>query len=187
MMYYPGGNPWDDQTIGYTFWSNALSDLGRTVAYNGQDNPMGSLLLNSSLFILGLSTLILFISFLQIKDFQESRAKRITFSALGSISSLGLIIVSFTPDNLFPSPHILGVWLWGLSLFVQTLLILLNVFKADAMLPPKWLTALLFLSIAALLTMGLLNIWSPWVTSTQKVVVYLNVAWYAWFNRRLAV
>jgi len=184
MMYYPGGNPWDSGTTGYTFWHNALSDLGRTIAYNGQDNFIASTLFNSAIFLLGLSTLIVFISFLQMEGFQESRAKRILFSGLGSSSSLGLIIVSLTPDNLLPDPHIIGVWLWGFCLFFQTLFILLNLFKSDATLPPKWLTTLLFLSISTLLTMGILGMWSPWVTSTQKVVVYLNIAWYVGFDRK---
>ena len=105
MMYYPGGTPWNLQTTGYIFWHNALSDLGRTIAYNGQSNPIASILFNVALFLLGLSTLILFISFLQIDDFQKSRLKRILFVALGSISSVGLIIVSLTPDNLSPAPH----------------------------------------------------------------------------------
>ena len=187
MMYYPGGTPWDSKTTGYTFWHNALSDLGRTIAYNEQENPIASPLFNSALFLLGLSTFILFLSFLKVDHFQDSRFKNGLFCGLGASSSLGLMVVGLTPDNLFPHPHILGVWLWGFCLLFQTLFILLNLFKSDLLLPPQWLTALLFLSIATLLTMGILNMWSPWVTSAQKVVVYLNIAWYMGFTRNNAL
>ena len=64
MASYPGGTPWDPTAVGYTFWQNALSDLGRTVAYNGQGNPIASPLFNSALFLLGLSTFLIFISLL---------------------------------------------------------------------------------------------------------------------------
>lgn len=185
MFFYPGGTPWDPQTQGYTFWHNALSDLGRTIAYNGQENPIASPLFNATLLILGVSTFIGFISLLKDEHCQPTRGRRILLSGLGALASLGLIIVSFTPDNLLPSPHMIGVWLWGLCLCCLTFLIMINVFTTTAILPPKWLTGLLLLSITTLLTMGLLGMWSWWVTATQKVVLYVNMAWYLGFNRKV--
>ena len=187
MMYYPGGTPWDAQTTGYTFWHNALSDLGRTVAYNGQDNPIASPLFNVALSLLGVSTLAGFIVLLRREDFQNSRAQRLFFCGLGASSSLGLIIVGFTPDNLLPTPHMIGVWLWGLCLFVQTLLTLVGRFTSDPRLPPRAITALLFLSIATLLGMGVIGLWSPWVTSAQKIVLCANLAWYMSFSSSTTV
>ena len=87
-------------------------------------------------------------------------------------------MVGCTPDNLFPKPHMIGVFLWGLALFFQTLFVLLSRFKKTVYLPPLWLTFFLFLSVFSLLAMALLDLWSPVVTATQKGVVYLNISWY---------
>ena len=34
MFYYGGGTAWNHDALGYTFWQNFLSDLGRTVSYS---------------------------------------------------------------------------------------------------------------------------------------------------------
>ncbi len=43
MPLYPGGTPLNRGTRGYSLFHNSLTDLGRTVAWNGEANP-GSLL-----------------------------------------------------------------------------------------------------------------------------------------------
>lgn len=43
MFLYPGGTGLDASTAGYSLWQNFLSDLGMTVAHNGQTNGVGGL------------------------------------------------------------------------------------------------------------------------------------------------
>nr|MDO8119047.1 hypothetical protein [Candidatus Sigynarchaeota archaeon] len=42
MLTYPGGTKYDPTTIGYLFWNNMFSDLGRIVAHNGVINSIAS-------------------------------------------------------------------------------------------------------------------------------------------------
>lgn len=52
MLQYPGGTPLDSSTRGYSISQNFLSDLGMTVAYNGQSNGLGAALFVLSLLLL---------------------------------------------------------------------------------------------------------------------------------------
>ena len=72
----------------------------------------------------------------------------------------------------------LAVWIWILSL--TTVLILLIVSKVihqiyDSIL---YVSAILLFAVLIHIGQGLLDMWSPTVATTQKVVVYLNVLWY---------
>ena len=62
MFNYTGGTSWDKSAEGYTFWHNVMSDLGRTVSYSGISNTFSSALFNSSLFIFGMSIVIIYLS-----------------------------------------------------------------------------------------------------------------------------
>src|SRR3954468_20007814 len=61
MLCYPGGTPLDASTVRYRITQNFLSDLGMTVAYNGQSNRLGASLFVGSLLLLliGLGTCLL--------------------------------------------------------------------------------------------------------------------------------
>ena len=52
MARYPGGTLLDHNTKGYSLSQNFLSDLGMTVAYDGQDNLLGAALLALSVMFL---------------------------------------------------------------------------------------------------------------------------------------
>lgn len=54
MLRYPGGTFRDHSTRGYSLAHNFLSDLGMTVAHNGQPNGLGTVL-----FVVSLTTLVL--------------------------------------------------------------------------------------------------------------------------------
>ena len=43
MFLYPGGTLFDRTSRGYSFFENSFSDLGSTVAWNGQSNPGSSI------------------------------------------------------------------------------------------------------------------------------------------------
>ena len=52
MIRYPGGTGLEHDTPRYQLTQNFLSDLGMTVAYNGQPNRIGALLFVISLVVL---------------------------------------------------------------------------------------------------------------------------------------
>jgi len=44
VLEYPGGTDWDPRARGHHFWLNYLCDLTRSVALDGEPNPVGSVL-----------------------------------------------------------------------------------------------------------------------------------------------
>ena len=176
MFFYSGGTSWNKLAEGYTFWHNVMSDLGRTVSYSGLSNTISSKIFNSSLMIFGISIIIIYLnmsrSFLLSKNFVS------LIKIIGIISGLGMIGVALTPDDILSDEHMLAVWIWILSL--TTVLILLIVSKVihqiyDSIL---YVSAILLFAVLIHIGQGLLDMWSPTVATTQKVVVYLNVLWY---------
>ncbi len=58
MPLYPGGNYSDNSTAGYEFHRNFFSDLGRTVAHNGDSNTVSMVLFIIGLSLAGLALII---------------------------------------------------------------------------------------------------------------------------------
>ena len=58
LVRYPGGDALDSSAMRYSLTRNFLSDLGMTVAYNGQSNRVGAVLFATSLLVLVASILI---------------------------------------------------------------------------------------------------------------------------------
>jgi len=52
VLSYPGGTVRDESTRGYSFTHNFLSDLGNTVAFDGQRNVVGAVLFGVSVLIM---------------------------------------------------------------------------------------------------------------------------------------
>lgn len=110
MLLYPGGNYSDNSTAGYEFHRNFFSDLGRTVAHNGDSNTAAMIL-----FIVGLSVagLALILYFLAVPPhFTGNRtARRLSLvgSTVGVISGLGFIGIAATPANANLTVHRLFV------------------------------------------------------------------------------
>ncbi len=51
-FHYPGGTFRDHSTRGYSFFHNFLSDLGMTVAHDGEPNRLGAILFTTALLLL---------------------------------------------------------------------------------------------------------------------------------------
>ena len=176
MFFYSGGTSWNKLAEGYTFWHNVMSDLGRTVSYSGLSNTISSKIFNSSLMIFGISIIIIYLN--MSKSFLLSKNFVSIIKIIGIISGLGMIGVSLTPDDILSDEHMLAVWIWILSL--TTVLILFIVSKVtyqnyDSIF---YVSAILLFAVLIHIGQGLLDMWSPTVATTQKVVVYLNVLWY---------
>lgn len=196
MLVYPGGTNADKTTAGYSFFTNFFSDLGRTVAHNGQPNSIASLLFPIALTLAGSGLILFFITFTQF--FRQSAITKI-LSAAGALAGIGaglcFIGVAFTPSNLFSSAHgtfvlsAFGLFFVAVSIYVMAMLIEKNY-------PSR--NALIFIAFAVALGV---YVWlmvngprgnSPdvaWIQPTaQKVIVYaslLSVALQSWAAIRL--
>ena len=180
IFFYPGGTPWDRTTYGYHYWQNFLSDLGETVAKNGEPNLSSMIIMNSSLIIFGISLCIFFLNY---SSFTTRRWMGWLASSLGIFSSIGLIIVGATPSNILKDIHLFGVYMWALGLLIA--LIITLVFNKKII--PDWLTvisAIFMVLLAYHMYQGIMNVRGLPITIIQKIVFNLNVFWYmtmGWF------
>lgn len=112
MLLYPGGLLTDETTIGYDFFRNFFSDLGRTVSYAGEPQWGSAVLFFIALSGAGLGLIYFFIH--APKLFRGQRVERILAiigSVFGVVSGICFIGVALTPANLLVRPHILFVQL----------------------------------------------------------------------------
>jgi hypothetical protein len=182
MFFYGGGTPWDPSAEGYTFWQNFLSDLGRTVAYNGVENTVSSPLFNFCLGMYGV-TLVLFYS-ASFRLFSTLLGYLITIA--GIISGIGMFIIALAPDNILPDLHMQGVWMWALALLAAIVLVILHDYHSNERDKHFFiLSVVLATAVAYHISQGIADVRGPLIVATQKIVVYLNCAWYLFLSRRM--
>jgi hypothetical protein len=181
MFYYGGGTAWNHDALGYTFWQNFLSDLGRTVSYSKVENTISSPLFNLSLGLFGLSIVMLHTSSLRL--FRSKLGYPI--SIMGMISGVGMVVIALAPDDLSSGLHMLGVWIWALTLLFASVLIVIHELRSnDGNKHFIILSILMAFAIAFHISQGVFDIWGPIVATTQKIVMYLNCGWYLCLSRK---
>ena len=183
MFNYSGGTSWNKSAEGYTFWHNVMSDLGRTVSYSGISNTFSSTIFNTSLIFFGISIIIIYLSMgkrLLLTD------KFIFFITIfGIISGIGIIGVGLTPDDILSDEHMIAVWIWILSLSTVLILIIISKIINHSYDSLFYLSFVLLFAVCIHIGQGLLEMWSPIVATTQKIVVYLNVSWYLLISKKI--
>ena len=105
MLIYPGGTNTDKTTVGYSFLGNFFSDLGLTIAHNGQTNSMASLMFLVALGSAGGALILFFVAFLQFFVGGARRALSVLGTLFGIIAGACFIGVALTPANLFGEAH----------------------------------------------------------------------------------
>ena len=107
MLFYAGGTITNPMAPRYQFFNNFFSDLGMTLAHNGQSNTLSFLLFTVALSLAGLS-LVAF--FLLMPTFFRGDTLGLTLARLGTllgiIAGLCFIGVAFTPANLLIEAHV---------------------------------------------------------------------------------
>ncbi len=123
VLAYPGGTIQDHTARGYSIVANVLSDLGRTVALNGEPNRLGA-----ALFVSGFSALMLallaglpaFVRAYSVSGRQRRWAR--AAAAAACLSYLAFLGVALSPVNLFPTFHNLSALLGWFGILVAALL-----------------------------------------------------------------
>ncbi len=98
MFYYPGGTFSNHDTVGYSFWNNFISDLGRRVSLSGDPNTISRSLYEISQCILYL-ILSLFFAALPRLFGKAKSARRLAIigSIFGIIGAVSMVIDTFIP------------------------------------------------------------------------------------------
>lgn len=193
MVRYPGGQPWDTDAPGYSFWHNTLSDLGKNVALNGEPNAMSNFMLLSG----GLAALISMTLWLVLPwIFACSSAMRRSVWILGVFSVAGMALALCTPGDSIAQMHGLGVFMGAVPALVALSLIAGQMIRRRTC--PRLLafaTMLLIATAGANLVLfathfWLAREWAPIDPLAEKLVaIYvlgwiLAVSWHAWQKGR---
>ena len=131
MFFYPGGNINDPNQIGYSFFNNFFSDLGRVQSLQDPagNNLVSCILFNSSLFLVGICFSILFYKVRRAFIHQEFLS--IIATILGICAGLSFVGVSLTPVDALLLPHIyFANWAFRF-LFVASFLYSILIFNTD--------------------------------------------------------
>ena len=159
VLSYPGGTVRDESTRAYSFSHNFLSDLGSTVAFNGQRNVVGAVLF-------GLSVLIMVLVFagsivVAVRLLSATPGAR-PFARLAAVASVlvcaGFLGVALTPADRAWSLHIVFSRVAFYSFPVTTALLAIATAR-DARFRPRatvgWVT--LTIVLAGLIAMARLG------------------------------
>lgn len=170
MLAYPGGTVTDPTTVGYSFFRNFFSDLGRTVNPLGTPNTVSAILFAIALALAGLALALFFAvmpSFLW-----RSRAARVPglFGSLcGILSGLSFVGVACTPANLLLPVHKTFVQVAFLCFFAAVLGVVAAILLAEDY---PWRYVTVFVVFALLLAGYLwLLFFGPDLDSSQGLII----------------
>jgi len=116
MIFYAGGTMVNPLSLGYDFWNNFFSDLGRVTALSGASNVI-------SFTIFTITALILSFSFIPfafaLPTFFKKDKKQYLIARIGSliclISIFFLIATILTPWDIFSTTHLMFANLFNIT------------------------------------------------------------------------
>ena len=183
MFTYPGGTYTDDSTVGYNFFHNFFSDLGRVTAPNGQPNTVSMLLFFTALTISGIGLVFFFITFRQF--FNRDKIGN-WISLLGTIigvaSGLCFVGIACVPYDLNLDLHYQLVF-WAFRTFLFAVGIYAYVIFRQNIYPRRY--GWIFVAFAVFLAAYIVLLEFGPAASTpsglviqatgQKIIVYISI------------
>lgn len=144
---YPGGTFQDHSTRGYSFFQNFLSDLGMTVAHNGEPNQLGAMLFIVALLVLVVGLGGSLVGFVRLHSTApESRPFASLAGLVGLVVCVCFAGVALTPENRALGLHIFFTRAaWRLFVIVPLLLFVASLRSRDVPLGVR--SAWLFLTV----------------------------------------
>jgi len=104
MYYYPGGTIFDNEAVGYDFFRNFLSQLGRVKAYiiDANGNQLSNMI-SFRLWTTGMATsgLIFVIYYIFLPLFFDKQKLSVIASIFGVIAGFCFILTGITPIDIF--------------------------------------------------------------------------------------
>jgi len=160
MVAYPGGTRLDPGTVGYSFTQNAFSDLGRTVARNGEPNATSATLFVLGLTAAGLGLAVFFVALLPLAS-NHSRARGVAWFAClaGIVAGVAYVAVAWTPADRVPFEHVMAER-WAFRSFLVASVLLGFVTAGSSIFPFRAAAAWWFFGVL-LLTFILIGVFGP--------------------------
>ena len=188
MFLYPGGTTRNHASVGYSITENFLSDLGMTVAWNGQRNHIGAGLFVSSMALLVIGMGGALAGFVRQYASTPS-SRRFAYAALivGAVACACFVGVALTPENRAMSLHI-GFTLAAFRILPFVALLLTLAARATPTAPPQtwsgWAVLTAVLAAYAVMLQG--GAWTATAAGfvaqvvAQKVVAIVMVCVVVW-------
>ena len=172
MFLYPGGTVLDASTRGYSLSRNFLSDLGMTVAYDGQPNRIGATLFTISVLVLVLGLGGALAEFVR-RYAVEPAARRFAIAAgvAGLLASAAFVGVAFTPENRVMDLHVRFTLLAFQLLPVAALFVTLAA-RRSRTAPTRSVAAWAAMSVALAAYAALLQ-WGPSLGTPLGLVTFV--------------
>jgi hypothetical membrane protein len=128
MLVYAGGTAADPKAPRYQFFGNFFSDLGRTVAHNGEPNTFSAALFFVALSGAGLALVLFFFALpATCRGRKVTRWLSILGSIAGTVSGLSFVGVALTPSDVAGAAHTTFVYYAFVSFLVAVVLYLIAV------------------------------------------------------------
>ncbi len=182
-LRYPGGTFRDHATSGYSITHNFLSDLGMTVAHDGEPNRLGAMLFVLSLIVLlvGLGGCLL--GFVRMhSDAPASRPWTWAAAGVGALVTAAFVGVALTPENGPLALHI-AFTRFGFRAFPFVALLMAVATRRDPRAPRQVAAVWMLFTVALVAYVGVLD-FGPRVSApgglvtqvvAQKLVVVIAV------------
>ena len=157
IIFYPGGARLGlTDTIGYSFLYNFISDLGRVIAINGEDNFVSHILFSSGLIILSVAQFAyhLNIQFL-IRQKRSSTILGIISAVFGATYTIQYIALALVPYDVNDNLHNKFIYSGAPFLFVACLILMIAIFL-DTNIPNRfaylWMVLVIEFALFAIAT-----------------------------------
>jgi len=172
MLFYKGGTYIDPSPLGYIFWQNYFSDLGRTVAHSGIPNTTSFVLFTIALSLWGITQIPFYITFpILFKNYPNLRKICISGSILGIISGISYVGIAFTPSDITGSFHDLFVVIGFSFVFFSIILYSIVIFKNDNY--PNFYAIILTISAFILSVYFLFLFFTPNSQTSEGLLIYV--------------
>jgi hypothetical protein len=182
MSFYPGGNLVNRGSVGYDFFQNFLSDLGRTNAFAHGYNPTAPYY-RGTLGLAGLSTIIFFSGLSHHLFYASRNWWAIPCALMAIVAGVGYIGVAISPINIDYHRHIMFVQIgfigfWWMSVFCAIAIWRSPVFPNKYTRVIMWFLGVLGIQILIML-LGPRSWSDPHAlllqVTAQKIVVYSEI------------
>lgn len=197
---YPGGTLQDRSALGYDWWNNYLSDLGRRRAWNGSSNQLSNLSFNRGLYAAAGSLILFFFVFATVAAQQfKNRTSPLLITGLGLLSAMAYLGIAWYPLDVNYRLHTIFVRIGFISFWVLGL-IFANTIRRQANYPNiftylMWIFLLVFFIQICIMQFGPRAWSSPEalrlqvsaqkiIVASQLMVMFLQILGLSWFVLR---
>jgi len=171
-FYYPGGTIPNHDTVGYSFWSNTFSDMGRRVSLSGEPNTVSRVIWETSMYIYELILCLFFAVLPRLFSKAKSARRLATIGSIFGITAMVLLFIATSaPMDLHESIHNTASLVSYGAIGVALILYSIAIFRNESF--PKTYAYVLVAYIIILVAGGVIGIISipNWETEWGNMLI----------------